>query len=523
MSRDALVELITREVLDVVQAKKPAGTRAERAPSDARGGIRTNCGPGFAGLGEAPLLLVCGNPLGARDAVKLFGELRKRFPGLGVVLSKAAIRLFADSRRPFAGYVLDPHDRDHEQRVAGHTSVVVINTSVNLLAKMAHLIADTPATILTFNALKAGRPVVLTTDGLLPWYFNGAVTARIQGYLKDVASYGVQVAPADALLPSAGLPAGGPSAPLPTADTECGTCAWAGHCARLCPDRVSAVHGEGAARVASVLGMDAPPRDIGRMIDHTLLKPDTTEADVRRLCEEARRHNFASVCVNPGWVKLCKTLLAGTRVMVCTVVGFPLGATTSESKAAETHQAVMDGADEIDMVISVGALKAGDHGRVLDDIRAVVRAARGHTVKVILETGLLNDADKKKGCELAVDAGADFVKTSTGFGPGGATVADIELMRRTVGPRIGVKASGGVRDYETARKMVAAGATRIGASASVAIVKGARGEKATGGADPGYGYGGTGTAGASAGAGTGGSAARTAVIANPGPGVKPGS
>ncbi|MBI4861607.1 MAG: deoxyribose-phosphate aldolase [Candidatus Riflebacteria bacterium] len=282
---------------------------------------------------------------------------------------------------------------------------------------------------------------------------------------------------------SPGATAAGPS---PTKETDCGTCVCAGHCARHCPERVSAIRTEGAVRVACATGIENPPKDVASIIDHTLLKPDATEADVRKLCDEARRYTFASVCINPSWVRLSKQLLTGTRVKVCTVVGFPLGATSSESKAAETHQAVTDGADEIDMVINVGALKAKDDARALEDIKAVVRAAKGHIVKVILETGLLTDEEKKRGCELSVEAGADFVKTSTGFGPGGATVADIELMRHTVGPKVGVKASGGVRDFETARKMIAAGATRIGASASVAIVKGSKGEGPTAAAGKGY-------------------------------------
>jgi deoxyribose-phosphate aldolase len=212
---------------------------------------------------------------------------------------------------------------------------------------------------------------------------------------------------------------------------------------------------------------------VARLIDHTLLKPDATEEQVRKLCREARQYNFASVCVNPTHVALAARLLKGSQVKVCTVIGFPLGATTPTAKAIETRDALANGAEEIDMVINVGALKSGDDDLVRRDIQSVVEAARGHAiVKVILETALLSKEEKVKGCLLAKMAGADFVKTSTGFGPGGATVEDIALMRETVGPEMGVKASGGVRDLETAQAMVAAGATRIGASASVAIVTG---------------------------------------------------
>ncbi len=219
----------------------------------------------------------------------------------------------------------------------------------------------------------------------------------------------------------------------------------------------------------------APP--LARIIDHTALKPETTEAQVITLCEEARRYCFASVCINPVYVSLAARELKGTPVRVCTVVGFPLGATTSQVKAYETEQAVRDGATEIDMVLAVGLLKSGLHEKVERDIRAVVEAAKGRVaspalVKVILETALLMDEEKVIACVLAQNAGADFVKTSTGFSTGGATPADVALMRRVVGNRLGVKASGGVRSVEDLQEMVAHGATRIGASASVAIVNG---------------------------------------------------
>ncbi|MFD2328558.1 deoxyribose-phosphate aldolase [Cohnella sp. GCM10020058] len=212
-------------------------------------------------------------------------------------------------------------------------------------------------------------------------------------------------------------------------------------------------------------------------IDHTALKPETSRDDIVRLCEEAKQHLFATVCVNPYWVKTAAGLLAGSGVGITTVIGFPLGATSTFAKVAEARDAIAAGATEIDMVLNVGALKSGLYEEVERDVARVAEACEGAaTLKVILETGLLTDEEKVKACELCVAAGADFVKTSTGFGPGGATADDIALMRRTVGPNIGVKASGGVRDAETARAMIVAGATRIGASASVAIVSGGTGE-----------------------------------------------
>lgn len=211
-------------------------------------------------------------------------------------------------------------------------------------------------------------------------------------------------------------------------------------------------------------------KTIAAMIDHTLLKPEATPAQIEKLCAEAAEYHFASVCVNPVYIPLAARLLKGTGVKVCCVVGFPLGAIAPEQKAAEAASCAAMGAEELDMVIHVGAAKAGDWALVQRDIEGVVKAAAGHTVKVIIETCLLTDEEKVKACEAAKAAGAHFVKTSTGFSTGGATTHDIALMRKTVRPEMGVKASGGIRDYATAMAMIEAGANRIGASAGIAIV-----------------------------------------------------
>jgi deoxyribose-phosphate aldolase len=209
------------------------------------------------------------------------------------------------------------------------------------------------------------------------------------------------------------------------------------------------------------------------MIDHTILKPDAKKDEIQALCQEAKEFGFYAVCVNPYYVSLCKDLLEGSKVKIATVIGFPLGANTSDIKALETKKAIDDGADEIDMVINIGALKDGDYGVVRDDIKAVVEAAKDRArVKVIIETSLLTDDEKIKACELSLEAGADFVKTSTGFSTGGATVEDVKLMKSVVKDKMEIKASGGVRDFETARKMIEAGARRIGTSSGVKIVKG---------------------------------------------------
>ncbi len=210
--------------------------------------------------------------------------------------------------------------------------------------------------------------------------------------------------------------------------------------------------------------------ELARLIDHTLLRPDATRAEIDRLCAEAREFGFATVCVNPVRVAQCASALEGSGVGVCCVIGFPFGASLPAIKAAEAAQAIADGAREIDMVVLLGALKDGDTDAVRADIAAVRAATRGFVLKVIIETAMLDDHLKVLACEIAVGAGADFVKTSTGWGGGGATLHDVALMRRTVGGSAGVKASGGIRDRATAEAMVAAGATRLGVSASVAIV-----------------------------------------------------
>ncbi|HWW76450.1 MAG TPA: deoxyribose-phosphate aldolase, partial [Pyrinomonadaceae bacterium] len=243
-----------------------------------------------------------------------------------------------------------------------------------------------------------------------------------------------------------------------------GACGCGSACFNRCPERMQRVVDAGASRIGVVLGEGATARDWAGFVDHTLLKPEASEADITRLCEEAAQYGFASVCVNPSWVKTSACVLRGSSVPVCTVVGFPLGATLPDVKAYETRRAIFDGAREIDMVINIGALKSGDDCAVEYDIRAVVEAAHeyGVLVKTIIETALLTDDEKVRACLAAKRAGADFVKTSTGFAKSGATVADVALMRRTVGPDLGVKAAGGVKGISDARAMLEAGATRIG-------------------------------------------------------------
>lgn len=253
------------------------------------------------------------------------------------------------------------------------------------------------------------------------------------------------------------------------------TCACHSVLYECCPDRVRGILDAGASRLGLHAG-GAVPADVAGLIDHTLLKPDATRGEIEKLCQEARELKFATVCVNPAWVATAARLLRDSSVGICSVVGFPLGATTCDVKQYETRRVIFDGATEVDMVINIGALKSGDLRTVDSDIAAVVGCCRecGVLSKVIIEAALLTDEEKVAVCTLGKAAGADYVKTSTGFGPGGATVADVALMRRVVGPEIGVKAAGGVRDFEALKSMVTAGASRVGASAGVKIIQESR-------------------------------------------------
>ena len=253
------------------------------------------------------------------------------------------------------------------------------------------------------------------------------------------------------------------------------------YCPTFCRADVERIVDAGAERIGIVLGETATAHDWASLIDHTLLKPEASEADIKKLCDEAAQFGFASVCVNPGWVKTAAEFLRGSGVPVCTVIGFPLGATLPDVKAYEARRAIFNGAREVDMVINIGKLKSGDDCAVEDDIKAVVEAAHENHIlcKVIIETALLTDEEKVRACLAAKNAGADFVKTSTGFSKGGATAHDVALMRHTVGKSLGVKASGGVKGIDDARAMFEAGATRIGASVGVKIAQEASGQGST--------------------------------------------
>ena len=261
-------------------------------------------------------------------------------------------------------------------------------------------------------------------------------------------------------------------------------------CFVKCPDRMRSLLADGGVRFGLTGAESEAAREVARFIDHTLLKPDASRNEILKVCEEGVRYGFASVCINPIWVREAACALRGSGVKVCTVIGFPLGANSPDTKAYEARRSIFDGATELDMVINVGALKSGDHDLVSRDIRGVVEVAHevGYICKVIIETALLTDEEKISACLIAKEAGADFVKTSTGFSKGGATAADIALMRRAVGGQMGVKASGGVRDFKQAQEMIRAGATRIGASVGVQIIQEAVGAGVSPGGDSTHSY-----------------------------------
>ena len=363
---------------------------------------------------------------------------------------------------------LDYDNLDNKDIVLSFDEILVFSPTDGFLSKLTRMTGDTLPVYMVLQSIALHKKVSFIEeyikDSSLVKFKNKIKGLGIEiTSIKDMAHGSNELRLSQSTIPLMECSAGSAS--------DCTGCLL---CAVKRTPVVQNFINAGASRIGAGLGITNVPPDIASYIDHTLLKPEGTEKDIAKLCEEARQYNFAAVCINPSNVSLCAKLLAGTNVKVCTVVGFPLGATTTETKAYETRSAVANGANEIDMVINVGALKSGNYEKVEKDIRGVVESCQGRLCKVIIETALLNDEEKVIACKLSKAAGADFVKTSTGFGPGGATDTDVALMRRVVGTEMGVKASGGVKNYETAAKMIRAGATRIGASASVAIIKEAK-------------------------------------------------
>ncbi|MBN2407521.1 MAG: deoxyribose-phosphate aldolase [Elusimicrobia bacterium] len=365
-------------------------------------------------------------------------------------------------------------------------AVIVPVLTLNGASKIANMLPDNAASNLILMAMRYGKKIIMARDSVLCCNapeppVTSLYMRRINEYINTIKNLGAEITLSRNLAKKTAeimnlrnvVPVGGETA-RPGACPGIESCAECGLCVINRKDEVKSIIDAGASRISSKQVTSGVPADVARLIDHTNLKADATQEQIGKLCEEAKKYKFATVCVNPTHVKMASELLKGSGVGVTTVIGFPLGATTPTVKAIEARDAIANGADEIDMVLNVGALKGGNYRLVEDDIKAVREATRGKILKVILETALLSKEQIVKASEISKNAGADFVKTSTGFGPGGATAEDISLMRKTVGPAMGVKASGGIRTGEDADTMVKAGATRIGASASVAIVTGGK-------------------------------------------------
>ncbi len=470
MDLENLVEKITREVMDTLKQKQAPSSNAYTpvAPS--------NPAPISGGMA----VLLCGSPHIGSDIIgNAISHLRRMNYQVTVALAPGAPTITTEGATVIrCGYI-----NDCSASIRNCALTVILLSDIATASRLSNLICDRFDIEGAISALEAGKEV---------WGLNvmadvsPKLSAKVNNFIKEIESYGIKVTRANGVNAVPSVSTSFKSVPVETktalycTQQAVGECAGCGLCSQLITDQVKNVVDSGAERVSAAPGVRSVDREIAKMIDHTLLKADATKEQIIKLCEEARKYSFASCCINPAHVKLAAECLKGSPVKTCTVIGFPLGATTSMIKAMETRDAIADGADEIDMVINVGALKAGDYDLVRRDIESVVNAARGKIVKVIIEAALLTNEEKVVACQLAKQAGADFVKTSTGFGPGGATVDDIALMRQTVGKYMGVKASGGIRDYEQASAMVKAGATRIGASASVGIVKGEKAKAGSG-------------------------------------------
>jgi deoxyribose-phosphate aldolase len=444
----------------VAEAPAVAPTAAPAPVAPARAFPTCEVGPDF----KTDLLVVVAGPV----CDQVIGAIKSLSAASKVTVVSSGYSERLAEMQPCGQLVCEGDETTARRLVQGAAAVVVPVVTTTIAAKVAGLIGDCLASAVLVQAALQGKKVVAARESIAaPAGAAWAIRRKVEEVVQALRTLGFTVTDLPAIVTEVRKAAGIKEASAPGA----GARPAGGYVpAYRAVQAARATRAESAATASpAATGWD---REVARMIDHTLLKPEATAAQVEKLCKEAAEYGFMSVCINPTWVSLCARLLKGTPVKVCTVIGFPLGATTTTTKALEAAEAIAHGATEVDMVLNVGALKSGSHDLVLEDIKAVVQAAKGKAlVKVILETGLLTNEEKVRACELCKQAGADFVKTSTGFGPGGATAEDIALMRKTVGPDMGVKASGGIRDYEAAQAMARAGASRIGASASVNIVK----------------------------------------------------
>ncbi len=473
MSED-MIQKITEEVMRKLDQTSPPPQR----PADFQ--QRTlDLKENHSTQGTTAIILLCGGDREIPEVLNQIKKISKSNTTTYIAMTHSAMKVIGipEIRKVSEGAIIvTEYSSDYFNNVLRQCdNIYVPILSLNTAAKIVSLNADTLGTITIVFGLMYGKPVIVAKDsiyccGIEPENIPPPMARKIAEVINKLTQMGIRITEIGSLAQTSP----GSSFYVPEKAYTVGTSGKDLDLHGKSQIAVKALVNGGASRITSESGINGYDMGIASYIDHTILKADATEDEIKTLCEEADSYKFASVCVNPTNVAKAAEYLQGSPVKVCTVIGFPLGATTPTVKAIETRDAIANGADEVDMVINVGALKSGNDALVREDIEAVVNAARGKAiVKVILETALLTKEQIVKGSLLAKLSGADFVKTSTGFSTAGALVEDIALMRNTVGPEMGVKASGGIRTHEIAEDMIKAGATRIGASASIAIVKGA--------------------------------------------------
>ena len=461
----SLIQRITKEAMDKIKNKKMGGQASNPCPL---------------------LLIVMGGDRDVDTALNQVNILSQLGVSFKIYLTAAAEKIITRKKilNFCPGEIISDSNIWNRSILDEVGGIIVPVLTLNGLSKIANMIADNPASNIILLAIREQKKILIARDSVVCCGADeppatGFFMRKINEMISGIKNLGVKVTVAKNLSREAvelfnidknrAISNDADVTSICLTDKE--NCVECGLCVVKKEDDVKSIINAGASRISAKQIKGKVPDNLASYIDHTNLKAEATQEEIGKLCEEAKKFSFATVCINPANVRLAKQLLEGTDVGVTTVVGFPLGATTSLVKATEARDAIASGADEIDMVINVGALKSGNRTLVEEDIKAVREATRGKILKVILETALLSKEQIVQACEISKSQGADFVKTSTGFGPGGATVEDVALMRKTVGPSMGVKASGGIRTSEDVQGMIKAGASRIGASASVAIMK----------------------------------------------------
>lgn len=479
-NNDQLIERITKQVLQALNQNTGQPVVAKTQSRNSGNNVKNNP----MNYSNSAIILLTGGNKELQEVNNQMSIIARRHSKVYVVMTRSATQIIGVPQARSAsqgGEIITDYTAELIEEIIPKVSTIYVPVlSLNTAAKVAALNADTLGTITMVFGLLNGKAVIAAKDSIFccqiePENIPPAVLSKINSIINELQNLGVQMTDVR------GLTGGNVSVTVssPNIDVQSNsqqvsyTTGTSGKIPPLNGNSLKVMVNSGASRISAKPNFEEFDKEMAHYIDHTILKADATDEEIRVLCAEAVKYGFASVCVNPTNVAKAYNYTKGSPVKVCTVIGFPLGATTPTVKGIEARDAIANGAEEVDMVINVGALKSSNDELVKEDIQAVVNAAKEQAiVKVILETALLTKEEIAKGSLLAKLAGANFVKTSTGFSTGGAKVEDIELMRRVVGPEMGVKASGGIRTHDDAEQMIKAGATRIGASASIAIVKG---------------------------------------------------